>query len=243
MKLAQGLSTRTLDLVVAGVGATEVQGPGGGPVLAVGHDGGNATGTMRVFRADSGVKVVWTSLSVPARKHETCMVFAFTPPESPLPHFTLDCSDRPDGHAFHLDLCPRVELATHREYMDEVFEPLSSAYAEGSAVSGLSATGTTRRQYAMMSPWMLVHLADEPAFRAVEPTVRAYAEHWLALLRDGLSAEVTATLAGVDLAARDDAFRANLFSPSIDPVWGRVTGMLGEQAAATIRGELERGAR
>jgi len=240
MSLAADLSSRTLARVVDGVGAVEVLGADGGAVLDV--RGETSTGLMRVFRAESGAKIVATTLAVPARDVVTCMVFAFSAADSALPHFTLDCSDRPDGHAFHLDQLPRVELATHVPYMDEVFEPLTPVFTAGSGIAGLSATGTTRRQFAMMSPWMLVHLADEPAFRAIEPTVLAYADHWVALQRRGLSDEVAASTADTDLAARDAGVLANLFSPSIDPVWGRVSAMLGDEAAATIRTELQGGA-
>ena len=126
--------------------------------------------------------------------------------------------------------------------MDEVFEPLTPTFTEGAAIEGLSATGTTRRQFAMMSPWMLVHLADEPAFRAIEPTVLAYADHWVALQRDGLSPAVATTVDRSRLAGRDAAVLTNLFSPEFDPVWGRVGAMLGDDGAARIRTELQGGA-
>ena len=225
MSLVEQLSARTLDRLVAGTGAREVASP---------------TEVMRVFEADGGLRIVATTLAVRERGVVTCMIFAFTAADSAVPHFTLDCGQRPDGYAFHLDLVPRVELATHLTYMDALFEPLSEVYAEGSATAGLSATGTSRRQIALMSPWMILHQADEAAFRAIEPTVEAYADHWLALVRDGVPAEVLATIKDTDLAAHDAAVRANLFNPSVDPVWGRVHAMIGDDAAAAIRAELVR---
>jgi hypothetical protein len=240
VSLATELSSRTLDRVVDGVGAREVLGADGGPFLDA--QGESATGLLRVFRAPTGAKVVATTLSVPARGVVTCMVFAFAAPDSALPHFTLDCADRPDGHAFHLDLLPRVELATNVPYMDEVFEPLSPVYDAASALPGLSATGTTRRQFAMMSPWMLVHLADEASFRGIDDAVDAYADRWVELQAAGLTDSVARSVDGLDLAGRDAAVLANLFSPSVDPVWGRVSAMVGDEAAATIRGELQSGA-
>jgi len=238
MHLAEDLSARILGRIVDALEADELTGPGGGPMLFSEVEPGGNRGVMRVFTSTAVPKIVSTVLTVPARDVVTCMIFAFTPAASALPHFTLDCSDRPDGHAFHLDLLPRVELASHRAYMDEVFEPLSAAYLDGSGIAGLSPTGTTRRQTAMMSPWMLVHLADESAFKVVGDVVDRYVEHWLSVVSTGLSAEVEASVIGGDLAARDAAVRDNLFSPSIDPVWGRVDAMIGSEAAARIRTEL-----
>jgi hypothetical protein len=237
MSLVRELSERTLQRVVEGVGAREVHGVDGGPFLAAGTEA--TSGTMRLFTSESAPKIVATTLAVPARDVVTCMIFAFSPSGSALPHFTLDCGERPDGYAFHLDLMPRVELAAHLTYMDEVFDPLTPLYDVGAATPGLSATGTTRRQIAMMSPWMLVHLADESAFRAIDATVQAYAEHWLHVLRTGLTSAAAADVAGVDVAARDAAVRANLFSPEVDPVWGRVEAMIGPEGAATMRGQLQ----
>jgi hypothetical protein len=236
--LAQQLSARTLEQLVAGLGATEVLGDDGGPLLDAAGEG--TRGVMRLHVAPGVARIVSTVLTVPAREVATCMIFAFTEPDSALPHFTLDCSDRPDGNAFHLDLLPRVELATAVPYMDEVFEPLTPLYTAAQDIEGLSATGNTRRQYAMMSPWMLVHLATPDAFDAVSPTVTAYADHWLSVVRRGLGPEAQGSVeaTGTDLAARDAMVRRNLFSPEIDPVWGRVEGMLGAEAARAIRTTL-----
>jgi hypothetical protein len=168
------------------------------------------------------------------------MIFAFTRPESAIPHFTLDCSDHGNGgHAFHLDLAPRAELATHLEYMDACFEPLTPLFAQAAVIEGLSATSTTRRQFAMMSPWMLVHLATADAFTAIDPVVDGYVEHWVDLVGSGIGSDIAATLGDTDLAARDARFRSNLFNPSVDPVWGRVDAMIGSEAAAVMRGTLQ----
>ena len=238
MTLAEDLSDRTLRRVVDAVGAVELVAADGGPFLRATNDEAGTSGVLRVFSSPTIPKIATTVLSVPARGVVTCMIFAFAPAGSALPHFTLDCSDRPDGQAFHLDLVTRVDLATHVAYMDEVFTPLTAAYDAAAAIEGLSRTSTSRRQYAMMSPWMLVHLADEAAFRAIDPVVEAYTDHWISLVTNGLSAPVTASVADTDLAARDDALRTSFFSPDLDPVWGRVGAMLGDQVAGRIRAEL-----
>ena len=232
--LAIGLSARTLQRLVDGLGAVERTGADGGPVFTA--DTEHATASLRVHEAP-GVRVVSTALSAKQRVHDTYGIFAFTAPDSVLPHFTLDCSDRADGNAFHLDLLPRVELATAVDYMDEAFEPLSPVFAAAGEIDGLTRTGNTRRQYAMMSPWMLVHLATREAFVAIEPTVQAYADHWLGLVERGLGADALAAVAatGTDVVARDALVRHNLFSPKVDPVWGRVEAMLGADNARTMQ--------
>lgn len=245
MSLAQLLSESTLNHLLEATGATEEHGSDGGNLLVAAPTADGPSGTMRLFiggSANTSVqKIVWTMLEVPARGVTTCMIFAFANPTSGLPHFTLDCSDHGNGgHAFHLDLLPRVELATHVEYMDEVYGPLTPVYATGHAIPGLSDTRTTQRQFAMMSPWMLVNLADEPAFRAVGDTVRAYADRWISLAEQGLSNDVVDSLADTDLAARDARVRINLFSPEIDPVWGRVDSMIGPDAALMMRSQLQK---
>jgi hypothetical protein len=231
---AAGLSARTLARLVAGLGAVERTGVDGGPLFTA--DTEHAMASLRVHEAP-GVRIVSTSLSAKARVHDTYGVFAFTAPDSVIPHFTLDCSDRADGHAFHLDQLPRVELATAVAYMDEAFEPLSPLFAAAGDIEGLTKTSNSRRQYAMMSPWMLVHLATPEAFVAIEPTVQAYVDHWLELVAKGLSAEAVASVAatGTDVAARDALVRHNLFSPAVDPVWGRVETMLGTDNARTMQ--------
>lgn len=240
MILSLELSERIRDHLVQATGATEVLAPDGGPLMVAPGIDTPASGTMRLFRGGSMQKLVWTKLQVPARGVTTCMIFAFAEPESGLPHFTLDCADHGDeSYAFHLDLMPAVELATHVPYMDEVFVPLSPFYETGRATEGMWPTGTTPRQFAMMSPWMLVNFANETAFRKIGDVVMDYANHWISVINAGLSPNVHATLSDTDLVARDAAVRFNLFSPSIDPVWGRVDAMIGPAGSELIRTNLQ----
>jgi hypothetical protein len=46
-------------------------------------------------------------------------------------------------------------------------------------------------------------------------------------------------LADTDLTERDAGVRYNLFSPSIDPVWGRVDAMIGPEGSELIRSNLQ----
>ncbi|MBB2914330.1 hypothetical protein FHS43_005642 [Streptosporangium becharense] len=186
-------------------------------------------------RADDGqvAKAVTVSLAVPAIGLDSHMIFVFTRPESAVPHFTLDAVASAGYHAMHLDLIPRVELATHLAYLDAVHLPLTPLLEAAWEIDGVSPAAVGPRQRAMMSPWMLVCRATEDAFDKLGPTVDAYLDHWLTLLDRGVPAT-----ADTDLAARDAVNRANLFSPDVDPVWHRITGLLGAGQTDRIRREL-----
>ena len=62
---------------------------------------------------------------------------------------------------------------------------------------------------------------------------RAYAEMFGPTVGDRLR------LADTDLTERDAGVRYNLFSPSIDPVWGRVDAMIGPEGSELIRSNLQ----
>ncbi|MEU7143254.1 hypothetical protein ABZ942_27685 [Nocardia sp. NPDC046473] len=188
-------------------------------------------GRLRVLRGDPIDKVVTVDLVVPAIGLDSHMIFAFTPADSAVPHFTLD-SVHADYYAMHLDLIPRIDLAVHLAYLDAAFLPLTPLLEAAWQIEGVSAAAVGLRQRAMMSPWMVVCRATETAFRALDATVRDYLGHWLTLVDKGVPA-VTG-----DTAARDRANRANLFSPAVDPVWAQVARLLGDEQAERVRAEL-----
>lgn len=235
---AAALAARTLARLVEGSGAVERTAADGGPVFSVETE--HAVATVRVHEAP-GVRVVSTFMSAKQRVHDTHGVFAYTASDSVLPHFSLDCSDRAEGqHAFHVDLLPRVELATAVAYLDEVYGPLKAAHGAADGIDGLTPAPDRSRRQALMSPWLLVHLATGPALEAVGPIVDAYADRWLDLLERGVSAGALASVAagGVDLVARDALVRRHLCSPEVDPVWGRVVAMLGPDHTHTLQSHL-----
>ncbi|MDG6103635.1 hypothetical protein Daura_34905 [Dactylosporangium aurantiacum] len=230
------LATRALDAILARQPLTEV----GAPYRELRSPMSPApVGTMRVWQGDGEVsRIVYVGLVVPPINLDSHMVFAFTDPKSAVPHFTLDSVYGGAYYAYHLDLIPRAELSSHLAYMDSAYHPLTARYEEASQRDGLTRAHIGPRQHALMSPWMLVHRADEAAFRGMDPIVDAYAGHWLDLVAAGLPAEVTGSLADTDLAARDATVRANLFSPAVDPVWAQVSRLLGEPASDEIRDVL-----
>ncbi|WP_433382757.1 hypothetical protein ACQPZX_19590 [Actinoplanes sp. CA-142083] len=186
-------------------------------------------GRIRVWRGTGAVvKVVNVALVVPPIGLDSHMIFAFTAPESAVPHFTLDSVANGDNYAFHLDLIPRVDLAVSLPYLDTVYEPLTPLYKEVSAREGLTPAHLSPRQYALMSPWMLVSRATEDAFKGIGDAVDGYLSHWFSLLSSSGSAS----------PERDAAHRALLFSPEIDPVWGQTVRLLGEEQSESVRLEL-----
>lgn len=195
-------------------------------------------GRMTIFRGDRLAKVVYVGLTVPQIGMDSHMIFAFTPADSAIPHFTLDSVQANGYLAFHLDLVPRAEPACHLNYLNTAFEPLTPVYEKASELLGASRAAIGPRQYAMMSPWMLAHRATEEQFQQLGGIVDGYFAHWRGLLVGGLADEVLATLGDTDLADRDARNRAALFSREVDPVWANVARLLGDEKTDEIRAEL-----
>ncbi|MEH6580324.1 MAG: hypothetical protein V7754_00205 [Halioglobus sp.] len=195
-------------------------------------------GDVRVFEGGPLFRVVTCSLAVEPIQLDSHMLFAFTPGNSAVPHFTLDSVKAGEHFAFHLDLIPRLDLGANLEYMNEVFNPLTEAHAAGSAIEGLSKAHLSPRQYAIMSPWMLANRASEDAFSAIEASVRAYQDHWFSVLRNGVSKGALNGISAAELQQRNLRNKRMIFDPEIDPVWERITGMIGEDAVAIQRALL-----
>ncbi|MGN2637815.1 hypothetical protein ACTD5D_16790 [Nocardia takedensis] len=189
-------------------------------------------GRLRVLHGGPIDKAVVVSLVVPKIGLDSHMVFAFTPADSPIPHFTLDSVASAEYYAMHLDLIPRADLAVHLDYLDDAFAPLTDLFEGAWTLDGLSAAAIGPRQRAMMSPWMVVCRATPDAFRALDDTVDGYLRHWLTLVDKGIDA-----IEG-ELSVRDAAARANLFDPRVDPVWERVRQLIGDEQCERVRGEL-----
>ena len=195
-------------------------------------------GNVRLFTGGPLFRVVTCSLAVEPIQLDSHMLFAFTPGSSAVPHFTLDSVKAGEHFAFHLDLIPRLDLGAHLSYMDEVFGPLTEAHGAGSAIEGLSRAHLSPRQHAIMSPWMLANRATESAFEAIEGAVEAYQRHWFELLSKGISADALDGVTPAQLQQRNLRNKRIIFDPEVDPVWERITGMIGEEAVAIQRALL-----
>ncbi|MFA1547874.1 hypothetical protein [Actinomadura chokoriensis] len=195
-------------------------------------------GTLRVLRGERIAKVVCIGLTVDQIGMDSHMIFAFTAADSPVPHFTLDSVKAGGTLAYHIDLVPRVDLGSHLDYVNAVFQPLTPAFEEVKERFGPSTAAIGPRQHAMMSPWMLVNRATEEHFAQIGDYLDRYFEHWRDLLVKGVPDDVRGTLADTDLAARDARNRAALFSAEVDPVWANVARLVGDEQAEELRGEL-----
>lgn len=231
--LSKELHDRTLTRIVERLGLREVAGANGGPFLPLDSQMPMARGPVghvRVFRGGSIFQLVTSTIVVPQIALDSHMLFAFTDTETAVPHFTVDSVRNGADYAFHLDLIPRVDLAVELTYMDHVFAPLTPAFKQHRELPGLKPAQLDPRQYAVMSPWMLVNRADEAAFRATFATIDVYLDHWFTLLSVGVPKEVIGAATPAQLAARDAGHRAVLFNPEVDKVWKQITPLIGAEA-------------
>jgi hypothetical protein len=200
-------------------------------------------GYHRVWRG-KGVDLQYIGLTVPMIGLDSHMLFAFTSPTSPVPHFTLDsvagggAPGQETSYAFHLDLLPKMDLGAHLGYLRHCFEPLSAIRGAAQEIPGLEAAHLSLTQYAVMSPWMVVHRASEDAFSAVTPSVHAYRDHWLSLVEHQVPAEVLDGVSPEQIAIRDLRNRQIVFDPSVDPVWARVSQLVGSDTSEALRSSL-----
>ena len=239
--LPQTLSEQTLSRIIDRFGLEESTADDGGPALRLVSQlpmVQGEIGDMRIYHGGPLHQLVTVRIVVPAMQLDSHMLFAFMPSHSGIPHYTVD-SVAAGGHfAFHLDLIPRLDLGSHLSYMDEVFTPLTESYEKGTALEGLSAAQLGRRQWAIMSPWMLAYRADEKAFSNITDTVNEYLAHWFTLVEQGVSDEAMEGVNGEAVAARDGRNKAIIFNPDVDKVWNQIGPLIGEEASLTIRETL-----
>ncbi|HUN24187.1 MAG TPA: hypothetical protein PK299_13740 [Anaerolineales bacterium] len=195
-------------------------------------------GAMRIFRGETLAKLVTISLVVPPIGLDSHMIFAFTPSESAIPHFTLDSVQTGPTFAFHLDLIPRADLGANLAYMNHALHPLTPLFDSAKQIEGLTPAFLSPRQYALMSPWMLAYRATESAFAQIDAHVTQYLAHWLRLVEKGIPADALPAASPAELAVRDQRNRAGIFSPEVDPVWAMVTRLVGAEAVAEMRAML-----
>lgn len=233
MSLPQQLSLSALEKIQTRFGLREI----GAPYLSLISPMSPApVGALRLFSGQKVRKMVYIGLVVPPIGLDSHMIFAFTPPESPIPHFTLDSVQAGPHFAFHLDLIPRADLGANLAYMNAIFDPLTPLFEAARQIEGLTPAQLGPRQYALMSPWMLAYRASQSAFEQIQTPVQGYLEHWFALVETGLPAEAVPMC---DFAARDRLNRAAIFDPSVDKVWGQVARLVGEEMSERMRGILK----
>lgn len=240
MSLPHELAMTTLERIIDRYDLDEVHGADGGPAYRLTSEMAPDAGCMRILHGGPVHKLVYIGLAVPAIRIDSHMLFAFSAPDSLLPHFTLDSVQAPAGppgpdtpitNAYHLDLIPRVDLAANLAYIDTVYGALEKPYKDAKSLDGLTEADLSRRQWAMMSPYMLASRATDEAFVAMGDTVATYLDHWFGLCDAGVDLDVV----GSDLSERDRAHRSALFSADVDPVWDLVARMVGREASEHMR--------
>lgn len=233
MSLPQDLSLNTLNHIRERFAMREIGSPYKVLTSAFG-----SVGEMRIFAGESVAKMVYISMAVPQFGLDSHMIFAFTPPDSAVPHFTLDSVLNAPDFAFHLDLIPRLDLGANLDYMETCFTPLTEAFDAAAQIEGLKPARLGPRQYAIMSAWMLAYRANEAAFEAIQTPVSAYLEHWARLVEGGIAPDITEGVTGEQLAERDRRNRSIIFNPAVDRVWAQVDRLLGAETSAEMRAVL-----
>lgn len=232
MTLAAEHCLAVRDKIIARFGLQEV----GNPYMPLANAmNGAPVGAVHIYTGGPVHKLAYVNLTVPFIGLDSHMVYAFTAPESPVPHFTLDSVCNGDTYAFHLDLTPRVDLGANLAYINAVHQALTELFVGARAVEGLTPAHISPRQYAVMSPWMLVYRATEDAYRQMRGTIESYLQHWFDLAENGVPAEAVAGIDSLALAERDRRNRAIVFSPEVDPVWAQVERLVGAETAANMR--------
>ena len=232
MSLPQQLSLGTLEKIKNRFGLTEI----GSPYLSLSSPMSPVpVGSLRLFSGDKVHKLVYIGLVVPPIGLDSHMIFAFTKPESHIPHFTLDSVMAGPYFAFHLDLIPRADLGANLAYMNAVFDNLTPIFDEAKKIEGLIPAQLGPKQYALMSPWMLAYRASESAFEQIQTPVNGYLDHWFSLVENGVPADAVPS---GDFAARDQLNRNAIFDPEVDKVWAQVSRLIGEEMSEKLRGIL-----
>jgi hypothetical protein len=238
---AQKLSLAKLEQIKERLGLTELHGEDGGPFRPVtsARDGA-VIGETRILVGDGVVKkVVYHAIQVEFIGLDSHMIFAFTDPESAIPHWTFDSVLNHPTYAFHLDMLPRVDLGSHRAYMDYVYGALNETFEAGKSHAGLSEAALGPRQRSIMSQWMLAYRVSEEEYPKMDQYVQAYLDRWYDLVDNGLPQEILDTVKDTDLAARDAANRAIIFNREVDPVWDLIGPLVGDRGSEMLRAQLE----
>lgn len=197
-------------------------------------------GSCRIFTGGAIQKLVYIGLGVEALGMDSHMLFAFSAPESAVPHFTLDSVKLGDHYAFHLDLIPRVELGVELGYMQRVYGGLNPVLEAVRKTPGLQLANVKPEQCATMSPWMLAYRASEEAFLEVRGAVTSYREQWQRLDQAELLGLLGERWTAHSLRERDRRQREVLFNPTVDPVWHNIDRLLGVETSRMLRETLIR---
>ena len=196
-------------------------------------------GKVRVFHGRKIKKMVNVALAIPPAGLDSHMIFAFTAPDSPIPHFTLDSVAAGPTLAYHLDLIPKVDLGADLVYLNTCYKPLIATYQEMDKMDGFTPAHLSPLQLAVMSPLMLAKRSTQEAFPKVAHAMEGYLAHWQGLFDLENMQPGSEEFAEYDFAKRDARNREILFSPEIDPVWGQIEAFIGAESGSLMRRVLK----
>ena len=91
--------------------------------------------------------------------------------------------------------------------------------------------------------WVAIFSALSPttageAFSAIDDVVKEYQAHWFGVLGRGVSTTALEGVSVADLHKRNGRNKEIIFDPDVDPVWERITAMIGQDAVDTQRALL-----
>ena len=250
---AHKLSMRALDILLKRFPELRERTDASGVYELMLDSEGKPCGKVRLFEGERIARLVYICIDHtmvarhvpgnPLGRVDSHMIFAFTPANSAVPHFTLDSifshvPPMPEPVlAYHLDMIPRVDLGAHLAYMDRVYGgEVNDAYAKTRATPGFVTPSLTPRQLALMSPWMLAHRATPEAFAQIP--LEIYLERFCDLVETGIPSSCVTAHAREGLAERDSLNRSILFNPEVDPVWSQVERVIGAETGVRLRALL-----
>ncbi len=261
MTLARTLSLGTLEKIQGRFALREV----GAPYLTLSNPAfPQPLGACRLFTGERVRKMVYIGLTFPPAGLDSHMIFAFTPPDSLTPHFTLDSVLAGPHFAFHLDLIPRVDLGANLAYLNAVFQPAvcrklcNSACRRGSESRAYEITHKSANRLQPLTAELDAAKKIEGLTPAqLSPRQYALMSPWMLAYRATESAfaqidgavnaylehwfgvvenGVSAPVSdGLSPAERDRLNRAAIFNPEVDPVWAQIDRMLGAEVSAKLR--------
>jgi hypothetical protein len=230
--LSRELCVSNVDAVAERLSLTEVTHEGGAYDTLTSEMMPEPVGDVRLF--EGAVTLIYVGMTVPMIQLDSHMMFAFTPPESAVPHFTVDSVQNADAYAFHLDMIPRLDLGANLAYMDHCYGPLTETRKLTLEMDGLIPADLAPRQWALMSEWMLANHCEEATFKAIRPTVDTYRQHWFGLVENGIPSDLLDGAGEDARVTRDERNRRAIFDPDVDRVWAQVERLVGrEQSEAT----------
>ncbi|MGK0500414.1 MAG: hypothetical protein ACJAYG_002064 [Oceanicoccus sp.] len=232
--LAYKLCWDSIDYIVERFNMKELLGEDGGayhPIMFA--RGGKEVGEQRIWMGQNGVfKLVYVGLVANPPGVDSHMMFAFTDKDNPAPHYTVDSVHLAHmGHyAYHCEVMPGVDIAANLNYVNHVYEPLTTINKDLYETEGfVKSKELGLRQWAFMSPWMLAGRApDAEGFSKLFDTIPQYREHWANLIEQGIPEDC---LDGVDMskvADRDARNRFAAFNRDVDPVYNQLLPLMGQ---------------